>query len=946
MIDITQTPRLTDAPAVTEDEIETLEQGLATPDESEGEMLLQENPDGSVTVFEPEEEEPVARGDFGANLVESLSRPYLDDLGTELMELVQSDIKTREPRDKQYAEGIRRTGLGNDAPGGADFPGASKVVHPLLAQACVDFSSRAAKELLPANGPVKTRIVGKVDGQALAKAERKKKYLNWLLTAKVKENYPELEQMLSQLPLGGSQYKRWWKEGSTLRTEAVYIDDVFLPYDQCDFYTSPRVTHRQYISEETYTARIASKLYKADGVPQDMITEQSDSAKATDKIVGQSEDAANAYGNNGLRTMYMMYAQLEIEEDPVTKGDLAPYIVHLDEHGKSIKGLYRNWAENDEDRTALPWMVEYTFIPWRGGRGIGLAHLIGGLSGAATGALRALLDSALFQNFPGALKLKAGRTAGDNKQASPTEITEIDAPPGTDDIRKLVMAFPFAGPSQTLFALLEWLTGQGNSVVTVASEKMAEAGPNTPVGTTLAMIEHGSVNFSAIHTRLHAALSRELEIVHRLTADTLTQEEVIEELGSLTVYPDDFSGPMDIAPVSDPNIFSEAQRYAQLQAVLQLKGDPQFAGLFKAPQLLQRALTLLQIPGIEDIANLPREPEDLPALEENYVATKFKEPQPLKVYDAQDDLAHLQAHLQFMTSPMFGASPMLAGRVLPVLLEHCNEHMLALYRKHTRAAADVMRYVAAAQGMPLNDDELQAKAAAFADHVLSTTLGPMVMPALQQAFQLSQQFAPKPPVSPDVAAKLANDKEIEGMRQQGAMRADQVKLEIEKMVTAIDARNQALDRQSNENAALIAERIQALDRVSDERMTQFGAQVDLVLQQNAEASKQLHAQFEGALKERLVLLQAAIEQQIQPLLPAPDAEPASTAVERAFGALSERLAQQEARNVAALQALADGLASVVKLVRAPRTAEYVRDPATNKVLSARSRILEDENEST
>ena len=138
MIDITQTPRLTDAPAVTEDEIETLEQGLATPDESEGEMLLQENPDGSVTVFEPEEEEPVARGDFGANLVESLSRPYLDDLGTELMELVQSDIKTREPRDKQYAEGIRRTGLGNDAPGGADFPGASKVVHPLLAQACVE----------------------------------------------------------------------------------------------------------------------------------------------------------------------------------------------------------------------------------------------------------------------------------------------------------------------------------------------------------------------------------------------------------------------------------------------------------------------------------------------------------------------------------------------------------------------------------------------------------------------------------------------------------------------------------------------------------------------------------------------------------------------------------------------------------------------------------------
>lgn len=940
MIDISQTepfPAAKDLPD--EDEVAVLEEGLAA---EAAEQRFEEQPDGSVIIYEDEEPEPEGNKDFGANLTRVLPSYALATLGSELLELVKSDREARKERDKQYAEGIKRTGLGNEAPGGADFPGASKVVHPMLAKACVDFASRAAKELLPANGPVKAQIVGKVDGKSLAKAERKKKYMNWQLTRKVQENAAEFEQMLSQLPLGGSQYKRWWLEGKKLRTEAVFIDDVFLPYDQGDFYTSPRVTHMQRISRDTYAARIASKLYDVDHVPSDLTPEQSDASKASDKVIGQNEDAA-AYVDGGLRTMFMVYAQLELKDDPLTKGESAPYIIHLDEHGGGIKGLYRNWAEADEERERLHWMVEYTFVPWRGGRGIGLAHMIGGLAAAATGSLRALLDSALFQNFPGAVKLKAGRTAGSNTQVSPTELTEIAAPPGVDDIRKLVMAFPFPGPSNVLYTLLEWLTGQGEAVVTVASEKMAEAGPNTPVGTTLAMIEHGSVNFSAIHTRLHASLARELEIVHRLNSEVLTEEEVIEELGSLTVYPDDFKGPMDVAPVSDPNIFSEAQRYAQLQAVLQLKSDPQFAGMFKPDRLLQRALRLLQIPGIEDIANVPKDPEELPALKENYVAASA-EPQPLKVYDGQNDLAHLQAHLQFMTSPMFGGSPLMAGKVLPILIEHCKDHMLAMYRKHTLAATDVMRYVAETQGLELEPDEIEAKAAAFADHVLSTLLGPMVMPALQQAFQTAQQFGPKPPVSPDVQAKLATDVEIEKMRLQRSLNADEVKKDIEKMIVVTDAQQAEMDRQANERAALIAERIQALDRVSEERLTHFRAMVETALSQEREASAQQRDQFQAAMKERLVMLEAAIANQIQPLLPPPDAVPTQQLVEQTFGSLAQRMEAQEQKNQAMHAELAAAMATLAKLIRAPRSAEYVRDPATGKALSARSRIIEEEEQ--
>jgi hypothetical protein len=819
------------------------------PDAQEG-LEVEELDDGSAVVKLPEDiDDSINSESFDENLAEMLSESFLSSLGSEQDELVKSDKEARKERDKQYAEGIRRTGMGNDAPGGADFEGASRAVHPMLAKGCVDFASRAIKELMPAQGPCKTQIIGESTEHKLDKADRKKTYVNWQLTTQVQENRAELERLLSQLPLGGSQYKRWWHDPvlKRNRTETVYVDDILLPYNQSDFYTSHRVTHLQHISRAEYDGRIASGLYrdlKLAPPPMGM-QEQSESKQATDKVEG-AEEEYTAYNEEGLRDIYQLYVDLEIVDDPLNPGRLAPYVLHIDADSRRVLGLYRNWKEDDDRYAKKHWMVEYNFIPWRGAYGVGLAHLIGSMAGAATGALRALLDAAHIDNFPGGLKLKGGRTAGQSITVNATELAEIDAPPGVDDIRKLVMPFPFKGPSNVLMSLLEWLTQQAEMVVTTASEKIADGGANMPMGTALALIEHGSVNFSAIHARLHASLKRELEIVHRLNAENLTDEEVVEELGELVVSREDFQGPMDIIPVSDPNIFSEAQRYAQAQAVLQLKQDPQFAPFFKADRLLQRLLKLLQLPSPDDIATLPKDPKRLGPLDEHFEVCQ-QDPAPLKAFSDQDDLAHLEAHVHFMTQPMFGANPLIAPQALPALLAHCREHLMAFYKKHVKAASETMLMECAMRGIQITQPEAEAKGAALADKMLAEALGPTIMPGMKAAFDMANQIAPKPPIDPNIMAQVQGETERKKLQLQ------------------YDAQRDGEDRKANAQAGVLTAEIDGAQQTTEKQLAQFATTMEL-LRDEQKQQAELRSQEMAAHQEnvRTILAEAAKQYMLPP----------------------------------------------------------------------------------
>lgn len=472
-------------------------------------MDVEELADGSAVVHMPEEPQRADTG-FSANLAEELDDFTLNTLASELLDLIDKDKEARKVRDKQQEEGIKRTGLGDDAPGGASFDGASRVVHPALAEGCVDFSARAIKELFPAGGPVKTKIYGNQNDANLEKAKRKRDFLNFYTTVRMPEYRSEKEILLTQLPLGGSQYEKYWPDANKKRIcmEFVPIDKVFLPYSAASFYDSPRITHEQERSESKINEYVRSGFYRDIFGISDKDLDESESQKATNKIEGKTD---SGYNEDGVRIIYEVTCVHQIGDDAHS-----PYVVHIDLSTGKIAAIYRNWDEQDEKREPLQWWVENKFIPWRGVYGIGLPHLIGGLSGALTGALRALLDSAHINNAPTAVKLKGGRASGQNISMDLTSVTEMEAPAGTDDIRKVIMPLPFNPPSAVLFQLLDWITTQARGVVATAEERIADAGNNMPVGTALALIEQGSQVFSSIHSRLHESQRRALRIICRL----------------------------------------------------------------------------------------------------------------------------------------------------------------------------------------------------------------------------------------------------------------------------------------------------------------------------------------------------------------------------------------------------------------------------------------------
>lgn len=650
---------------------EELGEMLELPEDEEAEV--EDTEDGGAIVRFGEEEAPASESEFYANLAESMPEADMDAVAQDLLGQISKDKEARSKRDEQYEEGLRRTGLGDDAPGGASFQGASKVVHPMLTEVCVDFSARAVKELFPPEGPAKDYIFGEVTAEKVAKAERKTKYLNWQLTQQMPEFRAELEQLLTQVPLGGAQYLKLSWDANKKRPTPLFIaiDDIYLPFAATNFYSAERKTHVQYVTEIEYLQRVRSGMYRDVDLPVASVEpDYSKSEVANNKIEGRD---SNAYNDDGLRTIFEIYVISDLEE----KYGLAPYIISIDKITGKVLSIYRNWREDDETMEEMQWIIEFPFIPWRGAYPIGIPQMIGGISAAATGALRALLDSAHIANFPGMLKLKGGREGGQSERIDPTEVKEIEGGAFSDDIRKIAMPIPFNQPSQTLMALLGFLVEAGKGVVRTTLEDIADNQGNMPVGTQLARIEQGMAVFSAIHARLHDAMGRTLKVLHRLNQMYLEDEEVKSETGELLVKRSDFEGPMDVVPVSDPNIFSEAQRFAQVQAISQRAlALPQIYDLRKVEE---RILKQLRVPNAKELLLPAPTPKELNAVNENVAATLGR---PVSAFPEQDHLAHLQVHLDYLTSPVLGSSMLSAGTFIPTMLNHIKEHIALWYATH------------------------------------------------------------------------------------------------------------------------------------------------------------------------------------------------------------------------------------------------------------------------
>jgi len=704
---------------------------------------VEELEDGSAIVRMGKDEDEDKDTDFYENLAEELVSLYdLDKVGMQYLDLIEKDKEARKNRDKQYEEGLKRTGLGNDSPGGAQFQGASKVVHPVMAEACVDFAARAIKELFPPDGPVRTKILGEVSEEKTERAQRKRDWTNWQLTEQIQEFRDEQEQLLTQLPLGGSQYMKLWYDEQKKRpcAEFVPIDNILLPYAAVNFYTAQRVTEMQDITGMEFKRRIDAGLYRdIDFIRATSEPEQSASEKANDKIEGRSWSD----NEDGLRKVYHVYTWLELEDDPVTKGDLAPYILMIDDLEHKVLGLYRNWEEEDDTLTKLDWIIEFKFIPWRGAYAIGLPQLIGGLTAALTGALRALLDTAHINNSATMLKLKGAKVSGQSQNVEVTQVTEIEAGPGVNDIRQIAMPMPFNQPSAVLFQLLGWLTTAAKGVVTTAEEKIGEATANTPVGTTQALIEQGAAVFSAIHARLHDSQRRVLGVLGRINRWYLDDMRKGDDVAELPISREDFRKNSDIVPVSDPHIFSETQRMAQMQAVLQMSASN--PGLFDQKAVLTRMLKQLKVPDIQELLPNANKPVEHNAADENAAMSLGRS---AFAYPGQDHLAHIQTHLTFGLDPAFGSNSLIAPKFIPQALEHIKQHMMLWY------TGQMTGYVTAGTNLKLGNYEdsklasqIDKAMAVASDHVKLDTVEVFkgVLPALQQLGQMMQQFKPPPP---------------------------------------------------------------------------------------------------------------------------------------------------------------------------------------------------------
>jgi len=824
-------------PSVTEEDEEEYN-ALLSDEADTGDDNLVELEDGSVLVKDEQDDDADNHEDFYSNLAEDakLSPGFLENLASEIIRKQTEDKTAREKRDKQYEEGIRRTGLGNDAPGGAGFEGASRAVHPAMAEACVDFESSAIRELFPPNGPVRAKNFNTAvnrDPARIDRAARKTEHMNWQLTEEITEYRGELEQLLTQLPLGGSQYLKmyWDNRAKRPKAEFVPIDDVFIPFACTNFYAASRMVHRITMDQHDFETAVRDGLYLDPGVAPSLQPEQSASAKATDKVEGKQDTGLN---EDGVRELFETYYYVDIPEDTYADPDLgpAPYIITVDVSTHQVISIYRNWAEEDKKQLKLDYIIEWQFIPWRGAYAVGLPHLIGGLSAALTGALRALLDSAHINNMPAMLKLKGARVGGQSTTIEATQVSEIEGPPGVDDIRKVAMPIPYNPPSAVLFQLLGWLDGAAKGVVATAEEKVADAGANTPVGTTLALIEQGSRVYSAIHARLHAAQKKTLEVLHRLNAMYLDDEvQFKDEENAPVIRREDYLAPMDVVPVSDPNIFSETQRFAQLNEVYKL--HQMFPQEFQPRNLVKRSLSLMKVPNYEELLTPEPSPKEQNPVNENIAMALG---QHANAFPEQNHLAHLQVHVDFLKSPLLGANPMIANVFLPAAFEHIKQHIVftylnLMYEVTTAAAGEPLEKLMSEDGRVRKVfDELLATTSPKVTDGMAQELQ-QGLTAVFQAFDTFVKNQPPPPLDPSAAHVQATKMVVDSKAAR-----DQGELQLKSQQQQLDAQQQQLemqleqqDLQTREQQTAADNQLRTLDMQNKDKMNQDDNTTQLII---------------------------------------------------------------------------------------------------------------------
>ena len=724
-----------------------------------------------VLIGDPElDNNPETDSTFDENLAEEMSDKELNSAASELIGYYNNDREARSEWEERYKKGLQTL----DPDGGMDESederatrGLSIVVHPMIAEAATQFNAKAISELYPSGGPVKTVIVGDPSEELEEQARRVREYMNYQITQEMPEYFPDLDQMLFHLPLVGQTFKKVWWDSNMDRqcSQFVKAEDFVVAPESKDLYTSPRYTHVIRMPKNDYNRYVQSGYY----LPS---TDKGGDLDPSGDTIGEIE-GVDQYADDSqdeVMTLLEMHVYHSFEEEDTDDENAVaiPYVVTVDYDNESIVSIRRNWREEDELKKRRDWFVSYKFLPGLGFYGFGLYHLIGGLGKAATGSLRALLDSAAFSNMQGGFKLR-GRVSGGEVQVSPGEFVDLDAT--VDDVNKAIMPLPFKEPSGSLFSLLGYIVDAGQRFASTADLNVGDVNPNAPVGSTVALIEQGSKAFSAIHKRLHYAQGQEFKLLADLNAENLPEQFTFSLIGGESeVYAADFNERIDILPVSDPNIFSTAQRIAQAQAVLQMaQSAPDMHDMYAAYKRMYEAI---RIPNIDEILVKPADAPMLDPIDENMSVMYGK---PIKAFIEQDHDSHIAVHMQFLSDPSLAGNPGAAG-MQPVLVAHIAEHIALLYR--TRMEASI--------GVPLPTiPDLREKDFQFDD--INPDLDRLIS---QRAAQVVQE-APEMKKIASIQPKGQQQDPLQYAKQLAQLEAEALKARTESQIAADQAKAQS-----------------------------------------------------------------------------------------------------------------------------------------------------------
>ena len=623
--------------------------------------------DGSVVVdFDPFVGR-TSEGDFYDNLAEEVEDRVSSRISSDLLEQYEANKDGRKDWADTYRTGLELLGFKYEERS-EPFRGATGVTHPLLAEAVTQFQAQAFGELLPAGGPVNTQILGKIDPKVEAQAERVRTYMNYQITSVMKEYTPEFDQMLFYLPLAGSTFKKVYYDEFLGRAVSKFVpaEQLVVPYTATDLETAENVTHVIQISENELRKKQVAGFY----VDVDIDASQSDPSglrEEMDEISGIEPSRLDSEV-----TLLECHVDLDLEgfedmgEDGEPTGIKLPYVVTVSEDDGTVLSIRRNYKPDDENRKKNQYFVHFKFLPGFGFYGLGLIHMIGGLSRTATAALRQLIDAGTLSNLPAGFKTRGLRIRNDDEPLSPGEFRDVDSPGGA--IRDSLMLLPYKGADQTLFQLMGFCVEAGQRFAAVSNLQVGDGNQQAAVGTTIAMLEQGAKVMSAIHKRLHHAQKDEFVLLAKVFGESLPDEYPYNVVGAeRTVKAEDFDERVDVVPVSDPNIFSMSQRVTLAQTELQLaQSAPELHNMYEAFRRMYKAIGVKDVDSILKVVDQEEESPKDPAVENS----ESFENVTLKVFQGQNHQAHITAHLIFGASPMVGQLPSVAMSLQKHIMEH------------------------------------------------------------------------------------------------------------------------------------------------------------------------------------------------------------------------------------------------------------------------------------